>query len=182
MKFSSQRGFTLIELVTVIVILAVLSAFALPRFANLKQSSRLAVLQGIQGSMRSAISITRVNALANGLTVLPANPGNGSQQNSHLIQMEGFSVEVDWRNLCPESLGERGDAKDMYHFINLTDDNLTENSVHTLSSNIQVWYNNQYTVVGYDIPSNAARGPGCYILYDSFGDPQCTLETFTSDC
>lgn len=181
MKIFNQRGFTLIELVTVIVILALLSAFALPRFANLQQSSRLAVLQGIQGSMRSAIAITRMNALSSGLTVLSGNPGNAAQD-SHIVQMEGFSVEVDWRNLCPESAGERGDAKDMYHFINLTENNLSEGNVHTLSSNIQVWYNNQYTVVGYDIPSNASRGPGCYILYDSFGDPQCTLEMFTSDC
>jgi MSHA pilin protein MshA len=181
LKLSYQRGFTLIELVTVIVILAVLSAFALPRFANLQQNSRLAVLQGIQGSMRSAIAITRVNAHASGLTVLPNNPGNAAQS-SHVIQMEGFSVEVDWRNLCPESAGELGDAKDMYHFISLTEDNLSQSNIHTLSSNIQLWYNNQYTVVGYNIPSNASRGPGCYILYDSFGDPQCTLEMFTSDC
>ena len=177
-----QQGFTLIELVTVIVILVILSAFAIPRFSNLQRDSRIAVLQGIYGSMRSAIAITRVNALAHGMNTLTTNPGNGSEQDIFIVEMEGFSVEVDWRNLCPESRGERADAKDMHHFINLTEANLEEDKVHSFSSNLQLWYNNDYTVVGYDIPSNSSGGPGCYVLYHSTAEPECTLELISSDC
>ena len=198
MKRLHQSGFTLIELITVIVIVAILATFALPRFANLQQNSRVAVLQGMQGSMRSAIAVARVNALANGLSVLPSNPGN-SAQDSHLIQMEGFSVEVDWRNLCPESSGERGDAKDMYHFLNLTESTLTITSditstntpqINTLNGQIQLWYGNRYTVVGYDLDQNPSRNvnyysnlnPGCYVFYDSFGLPECTINMVTDEC
>ncbi|WP_077530396.1 pilus assembly FimT family protein [Vreelandella utahensis] len=51
-------GFTLIELVIVIVILAVLSAFALPRFADLGRDAQIAALEGLEGAMKSAASVT----------------------------------------------------------------------------------------------------------------------------
>ncbi|MAL99597.1 type II secretion system protein [Hydrocarboniclastica marina] len=55
---SKQQGFTLIELVMVIVILGILSAFALPRFANLGTEARAATMQGVLGSVRSASAIS----------------------------------------------------------------------------------------------------------------------------
>ncbi|MFT6905236.1 MAG: MSHA pilin protein MshA [Oleiphilaceae bacterium] len=60
-----QAGFTLIELVMVIVILGILSAFALPRFADLGSDARAASLQGAIGSVKSASSIAHADALVN---------------------------------------------------------------------------------------------------------------------
>ena len=54
-----QQGFTLIELVIVIVILAILSAFALPRFLNLTTDARIATIEGVAGSLKSASAIVR---------------------------------------------------------------------------------------------------------------------------
>jgi prepilin-type N-terminal cleavage/methylation domain-containing protein len=52
-----QRGFTLIELVMVIVILGVLAVVALPKFVDLKGDAVLASTQGVAGALSSAASI-----------------------------------------------------------------------------------------------------------------------------
>lgn len=59
-------GFTLIELIMVIVILGVLSAFALPRFADLGGDARVASLNALAGNLRSAANIAHAQQLADG--------------------------------------------------------------------------------------------------------------------
>jgi MSHA pilin protein MshA len=65
---NSQGGFTLIELIMVVVILGILSAVAIPRFADLGSEARTASLEGLAGAMKSSGAIVHAKWLAAGGT------------------------------------------------------------------------------------------------------------------
>jgi MSHA pilin protein MshA len=85
MNRSTQHGFTLIELVVVIVILGILAAFAVPKFMGLEGQARVAAVKSIGGSMESADSMAHGiwEATAAPVSPLPINGVNVTFTNTY---------------------------------------------------------------------------------------------------
>lgn len=77
---SARAGFTLVELISTIVLLAILAGVAVPRYIDYTTRARTTALQGILGNTRSAIHQFYLDQAANGTPRYPtwAEMGSGS--------------------------------------------------------------------------------------------------------
>lgn len=77
-----QKGFTLIELVIVIVILGILAAVAIPKYVTVQKEARIAVVNGMAGGLRSARLVAKAKYMVAGDSA------------STSVDMDGTAVEV----------------------------------------------------------------------------------------
>jgi len=92
-----QRGFTLIELVVVMVILALLSAIAVPKFLDLQKQAEAASVQKVIGNLRSALSLRTAREIVNSGDFTNVTP-NGIMHDLLSDKPEAFLATVQAAN------------------------------------------------------------------------------------
>jgi MSHA pilin protein MshA len=88
MKNLKARGFTLIELVVVITILGILAAFAIPKFISLDTQARVATVNGLVGTVKSAAALARSLGQATG------NPATVTMEGSTVAMVNNYPDSV----------------------------------------------------------------------------------------
>ncbi|MFC3095280.1 prepilin-type N-terminal cleavage/methylation domain-containing protein [Alteromonas sediminis] len=86
---TKNRGFTLIELVIVVVLLGLLAAVAIPRFLDVTQEAEDATVEGVAGGFATGVGLVRAQ------WEIDARPNGNEAVNLTFIVMDGIQVAVD---------------------------------------------------------------------------------------
>jgi len=145
---AAQGGFTLIELIVVIVILGILAATALPKFASLSGEARLASLNAAKGSLSATSAMTHGKYL-----VAP----------SATIAVEGTNVTMNTTSGYPAVIDQpTGNALATAAGLSTTD--YTVYVAATVATNKPAVAANQLAIVPASI-AGTAKGLTCFVLY-----------------
>lgn len=96
----NNRGFTLIELIIVIIVLAIMAAVAIPKFFDIKTDAQKSAVQGALGGVRSAIANYKANQNLKGLT--PVYPAVGTLTDGTSV-MDGVMPDNPYSTLATKN-------------------------------------------------------------------------------
>ncbi|MFT5806862.1 MAG: MSHA pilin protein MshA [Moritella dasanensis] len=168
---SHQSGFTLIELVIVIVILGVLAATAVPKFINISSDANVSVLKSMGGAIKSAGQLVYAKSTIQGQSNLEI--GN--------VDLDGDgNLDIETRYGYPSGSRSNGVSKAM-------DDSFATKWAWSTEYGDRIFYVTMESVIGTSgqkVNRDAIMYKNCYLLYNeaiSDGDSP-TIEYVTSGC
>ena len=117
---TNQKGFTLIELVVVIVILGILAVTAAPKFINLQDDAKTATIDGVLGAINSATALVHSKSLIAGNTQLASGTTVGNLTSTVVVDAAGTTVNINFG--YPTDVAGDGEWGDL---LDLNDDDFT---------------------------------------------------------
>ena len=84
-----NRGFTLIELVIVVVILGLLAATAIPRFLDVTENAENATVEGVSGGFATGVGLVRAQ------WEIEARPEDNDSPNKSYVTLDGIQIGID---------------------------------------------------------------------------------------
>lgn len=159
---TTNQGFTLIELVVVIVVLGILAATALPKFVSLSKDAKIAVLTQVNVSVKTANDFMFLKSN------MPSYAAQPVPNRSDLIDVDtngdgNYDTRLKWHYLDNTDIEER---------IDLTSDLVIE------------YQGIDFTYIGYDADSdNQVRDDNCYFKYTQATQTVAPIyEIIDTDC
>jgi MSHA pilin protein MshA len=128
-----QAGFTLIELVVVIVILGILAATAAPKFIDLTGDAKTSVIEGVKGALNSAADLAHAKALVAGKT--------GAEAADQAISVGSANILLNYGWPTDESIADLIDIDSDLSEVSGTDGTFQHNDATTIADCIAVYSN-----------------------------------------
>lgn len=168
---SHQSGFTLVELITAMILLGILAAVSVPRFINISTEARIAVLESMGGAILSAASQVYAKAFIAGV----------QRESSANLDLDGDGVDdVEVQYGYPSGSRNNGVSKIMGNSF------ATEWTWSTSYGDGRFWLTTASLGgrSGVYVNQTAVRNSGCYILYDpaTAAGETPAISYVTTDC
>ena len=142
---SAQSGFTIIELVVVILLLGILTATALPRFMDVTDEAHTAVTEGVLGALATGMALFHAQWVAEGEVAQPAGFGLGNLD----ANLTGYPEAIDG------ILDTADDCMDVFN-------NVLQAGAPTIAAGVDVVADNALTDV--DLPGTSTTDFVAFLL------------------